>query len=121
MSNPVNVVFTGPATYQGMPIVRADLISYVAQNGYRVQSSVRPTTDMLVASRCETVKARAAYERGITVLTYGDFLDRLGGAPTPSGAPANAYTDAQTTGVASGWVPTKGQLALAALQPADWL
>ena len=72
----VNVVFTGPAfDASGNSVVRADLIAACSVKGnLSVQKAVRPDTDVLVASRYDTTKARAARQRGLAVLDYGEFI-----------------------------------------------
>lgn len=80
----VNVVFTGPAfDPAGQSVLRADLIAACSVKGnLNVQKAVRADTDVLVASRADTTKARAAEGRGIAVLTYGDFIAHfLAGVP----------------------------------------
>lgn len=75
----VNVVFTGPAfDTAGQSVLRADLIAACETKGnLNVQKAVRADTDVLVASRSDTSKARAAEGRGIAVLTYGDFVSHF--------------------------------------------
>jgi hypothetical protein len=72
----MNVVFTGPAFDNGgHAVVRADLVAACEATGkFAVQSSVRMDTDLLVASRTDTVKARSAKERGVEVLSYPQFI-----------------------------------------------
>jgi hypothetical protein len=93
----MNVVFTGPAIdgYRHS-VVRADLISACAHKGnLHVQSSVRGDTDVLVASRTDTVKAKAAHARGIAVFTYPEFISRfMGSVELKRGSKPNHYVDA---------------------------
>jgi len=80
----VNVVFTGPAfDASGNTVVRSDLIAACSVRGnLSVQKAVRPDTDVLVASRYDTTKARAARQRGIAVLGYDEFIENfLKGVP----------------------------------------
>lgn len=90
-----NVVFTGPATdANGEAVIRADLKKLAERMGYRVQNSITPATTLLVASRADTVKARGAYRRGITVTTYAQFIARLGGSVPKTGAQPDLFVDA---------------------------
>lgn len=90
----MNVVLTGPAKDgQGNAIVRADLVAALAKVGISVRSKVDLTTDYLVASRTDTVKAKTAQSLGVEVLTYpqlitlalaqGDFKIEKIGTPDP--------------------------------------
>ncbi len=91
-----NVVFTGPAfDNAGHAVVRADLIAACKATGkLAVQSSVRPDTNPIVASRTDTVKAKAAAARGLTVLTYPQFIRSfLSNVDLKLGAKPNRFTD----------------------------
>ena len=93
---PQKVVFTGPAVdSQGRSITRANLVKACEGTGtIIVQSSVRGDTDLLVASRTDTVKAKKAAASGLPVLTYPEFLaTRLRGVEIDSGGPVDPYTD----------------------------
>lgn len=80
-----NVVFTGPAFHpNGQPILREILKKAAQASGFRIQSSVQKTTDLLVASRADTVKALKAANRGIRVVTYPMFVAALGEVETGS-------------------------------------
>ncbi|MBS7812389.1 BRCT domain-containing protein [Roseococcus pinisoli] len=109
-----NVVLTGPAvTANGDVVLRADLISQATKLGWNIQKSVQATTEMLVASRADTVKAREAKERGIIVVTYAEFLAQIG--PVPATGTYDGNVD---------WVPPPKKLfakalAQAALLPED--
>lgn len=92
----LNVVFTGPAfDCQGRSVSRDNLIAACSAKGsIHVQKAVRPDTNVLVASRADTVKARAAADRGIAVLEYGDFIANfLKGVPIVVGVAPHAYVD----------------------------
>lgn len=69
----MNIVFTGAATFKGERVMRDDLKRMAAQRGFTVQSMVSASTDILVASRDDTRKARAAVALGVKVLTYPGF------------------------------------------------
>ncbi len=93
----MNVVFTGPAfDSDGLSIVRSDL-SYacIQKGGIVVQPRVDATTNLLVASRIDTVKAGKAADRGITIMTYPEFIETfLSGVTIPRNGTANRYVDA---------------------------
>lgn len=92
----MKVVFTGPAfDNTGHSIVREDLIAACAGTGkFQVQASVRKDTELVVASRTDTVKAKAASARGLTVLTYPQFINRfLAGVELNRGSRPNKFTD----------------------------
>jgi len=85
----LSVCFTGPAhNAAGMAILRADLIVAAQNCGYQVQSQMSATTQLLVASRDDTVKAAKAAERGIEVITYPEFLGRMAMLTLTSSIPA---------------------------------
>jgi hypothetical protein len=91
-----SVVFTGQAIdAQGNFVLRADLASAAKKAGWTVWDQMHYTTDLLVASRLDTVKAKKAISYGVAVKTYPDFIASLGEVPTAdqSQAKANAYTD----------------------------
>jgi hypothetical protein len=77
----MNVVFTGPAfNTAGASIVRADLTyACIQRGGIVVQPRVDAATDLLVASRIDTVKATATFLLGVTI---------------PKNGTANRYVDA---------------------------
>jgi hypothetical protein len=92
----LNVVFTGPAfDNAGHAVVRADLIEACKATGkFAVQSAVKPNTDLLVASRTDTVKAKAAAAKGLEVITYPQFIRSfLSNVELKTGAKPNRYTD----------------------------
>lgn len=71
----IRAVFTGPAIDStGHMIVREDLINACAKAGIVVDPAIRPSTSVLVASRIDTSKAKAADLKGIPVMTYPQFL-----------------------------------------------
>ena len=93
----MNVVFTGPAIDgNGHSIVRAQLtMACQAKGNLRVQASVRPDTDVLVASRTDTVKAKTAAARGVAVFTYPEFINRfLTKVEIVTGGKPSKYVDA---------------------------
>jgi hypothetical protein len=97
------VVFTGEAyDVHGKAVLRGDLKKLAEANGLVVQSSVQTRTQMVVASRTDTVKAKKAKERGLLVQTYPEFLKswlgvetvpELGGKYDPN---IDAVPDAET-------------------------
>lgn len=92
----LSVVFTGPAIDgEGRSIVRENLIDACNKTGtMSVAARVTKETDFLVASRTDTIKALAASQRGVTVLTYPEFINRyLKGVSIEKGAKPNRYTD----------------------------
>src|ERR1019366_9278931 len=93
----MQVVFTGPATgLNGESIVRDDLITACAVAGISVVKVVKPGV-ILVASRKDTVKAKAALSAGCAVLTYAEFIGALKQVDVmveKTGAEPNKYTDA---------------------------
>lgn len=91
----MNVVFTGPAfDSQGNSIVRSELSYACLLRGIAVQASVRGDTQMVVASRCDTVKAKNASIRGLKVMTYPEFIDSfLEGMEIKKGGLANKWVD----------------------------
>jgi NAD-dependent DNA ligase len=91
---PKFVVFTGPAsTRHGKPVLRADLKAFAEKHGYVVQGAVNARTMMLVASRADTVKARRAFDKGIEVVSFGQFIASLGGFVPESGGQFDPYAD----------------------------
>ncbi len=92
----LNVVFTGPAILEdGRLIPRSNLVAACKQFGaIQVQPRVRGDTDLLVASRTDTVKAKSAAASGIMVLSYQTFVDRhLCGACLPEDGEVDRFTD----------------------------
>lgn len=75
----LNVVFTGPAfDKNGNSVLRADLAyACTLKGGIAVQNAVKPDTNVLIASRKDTVKAKAADQRGVAVFTYPEFISRF--------------------------------------------
>ena len=93
----MNVVFTGPAfDSKGTSIVRADLTAACKKRGgWSVQSRVDQTTQLLVASRIDTVKASSAANRGIAIMTYPEFITTfLQDVAIPCNGASNKYVDA---------------------------
>ena len=91
----MNVVFTGPAfDGSGQSILRAHLASACMAKGLNIQPSVKATTDLVIASRKDTVKATGAAKRGLKVLTYPEFINRyLSGVEIATGGKPDKYTD----------------------------
>lgn len=90
-----NVVFTGPAfDNHGRAVLRANLIAASEASGrFRVQSAVTAATQILVASRTDTVKAKKAAALGVEVMTYPEFIGReLAGVDLKIGVTPNAYS-----------------------------
>ena len=93
----LNIVFTGPAVdNSGNSVVRANLIAACAKKGnINVQPAVRQGVNMLVASRTDTMKAKAAAARGLAVFTYPEFIAKfLAGVEIATGGIPNKFTDA---------------------------
>lgn len=92
---PMKVVFTGAAMNpDGSNVVRAALQSACAELGMVMQKSVQKDTELLVASRTDTVKAMAAEQRGIKVMSYPDFITKyLGGHVENADHKADAIVD----------------------------
>lgn len=88
------VVFTGPAVDgSGNTVVRAALAAACAQKSIEVQASVRPNTDILVASRLDTLKAKRAASTGMKVIGYPEFINQyLCGVCVPVSGRANLHT-----------------------------
>ena len=92
----MKVVFTGPAfDNSGCSVVRSDLIAACQSTGkFTVQGAVKGDTDLLVASRTDTVKAKGAVARGLTVLTYPQFIRSfLSDTVIKTGSKPNKFTD----------------------------
>lgn len=93
----LNVVFTGPAFgVDGQSIIRRNLVAACEGTGViRVMQSVGTTTDLLVASRKDTSKARNALKNDLPVMTYSEFiLQYLVGVSIPDVGTPDKYTDA---------------------------
>lgn len=93
-----NVVFTGPAIDgAGNFIVRADLVLLCGSHAINVQHAVRSDTDILVASRGDTVKAKRAAACGKMVMTYSQFLAKfLPDLKVPRNSAPSRYVDMMT-------------------------
>jgi hypothetical protein len=91
----MNVVFTGPAfDNAGNSIVRDNLIAACAKQGFCVQSAIKASTQLVVASRTDTIKAMGAAARGMAVLSYPSFIAHyLDGVEIAKGGEPNHYTD----------------------------
>jgi hypothetical protein len=93
----MNVVFTGPAfDSNGASIVRADLTyACIQRGGIVVQPRIDAATELLVASRIDTVKASKAADKGVTIMTYPEFIATfLPDIAIPKNGAANRYVDA---------------------------
>ncbi len=78
-----SICFTGPAVIGDMAgSSRKIWIEYAKANGWSVHRACTPSTDNLVASRKDTLKAKDARKYGTTILTYKD-LARRWATPTP--------------------------------------
>lgn len=74
-----NVVLTGTGYREdGVAILRADIIRQAETRDFHVQTSVQASTELLVASRTDTTKARKAQEKGIEVISYQEFFRMIG-------------------------------------------
>lgn len=101
----LNVVFTGPAQDEaGNSVLRDDLKKLALEKGYVIQGSVQRTTQILVASRTDTVKARAALAKGLLVVTYPQFIRSLGGVVAKDGR-RNVWVDGPEVRVTTKHVP----------------
>jgi NAD-dependent DNA ligase len=91
----MNIVFTGPGTgLDGEPITRAELKAAAEAHGHTVKASVTLDTEILVASRTDTVKAHKAAARGIIVVDYPTFVaECLDGEVERSNARTDPYID----------------------------
>ena len=91
----MNIVFTGPGTgLDGAPITRAQLKAAAEARGHTVKASVTLDTELLVASRTDTLKARKAAERGILVIDYPTFVaECLDGEVGRTNARPDPYVD----------------------------
>ena len=92
----LKVVFTGPAIdSNGCSILRHNLTTAAHSTGnLLVQASFSKDTDILVASRTDTQKAKKASERGILTRTYPQFLKQyLRGVLIETGGVPSKYTD----------------------------
>lgn len=95
----LNVVFTGPAVIEGGKIVtRAVLTQACVDHGFTIQSSVRKDTNLLVASRTDTVKAQNAALRGLAVMPYESFIASfLNGVELTGAGTPDPFTDVVRT------------------------
>lgn len=93
----MNIVLTGAASYpNGKTILRADLVAACKKADIKVQTAVEFTTNILVASRHDTVKAKNAKNLGVQVIDYAELIDLLGemGVKIEStGAQPDPYVD----------------------------
>ena len=99
-SHGLRVVFTGPAYgLSGEPILRADLKAAAQALGMVVQDNFSVGTDLLVASRSDTVKAAKAASRGIKVMSYPTFLSSFKVVVQPGKSSLRCpYADTHTYG-----------------------
>ena len=91
----MNIVFTGPGSgLHHEPITRAELKAAAEAMGHTVRQSVTLDTEMLVASRTDTIKAQKAMARGITVVDYQTFVaECLDGEVERSNAQPDLFVD----------------------------
>lgn len=90
------VVFTGPAKFNGVSVVRADLTAAAVLAGYTIRDRIDSTVQLLVASRTDTVKAKKAEAMGIAVIDYqlfGVWLQQAGCPILKSGSRPDYYVD----------------------------
>lgn len=73
----MKIVFTGKGEINGALVSRASWYAAAEQQGHEVQQAVDKHTELLVASRTDTIKAREAERLGIGVITYDQFRDML--------------------------------------------
>ena len=94
------IVFTGPGIgLHGEPITRAELKAEAEAKGHTVKACLTLDTELLVASRTDTVKARRAAERGILVIDYKAFVaECLDGRVPRTGAQPDLFIDSPTPG-----------------------
>jgi len=86
----MNIVFTGRGLDSySHPRDRTWWTDLAQGMGHDVQSKVDRTTELLVASRDNTTKALAAKARGIKVMTYYEFHQRMSGTFAPRAEPAS--------------------------------
>ena len=112
----LNVVFTGPASNKaGKALVRANLIAACHTTGrLAVQEDVKADTDLVVASRADTVKARAAAARGLKVVSYQAFLaEHLVNVAIPTDGAWSWFTDASSEPKRERAQPADGAVGLA--------
>jgi len=91
----MNIVLTGPAfNSAGQSIVRANLITACKASGHSIQGAIKADTDLLVASRADTVKAKRASGHAIKVMTYPTFIAQyLSGVDIPTEQRPSKYVD----------------------------
>lgn len=88
------VVFTGPAVDSfGNAVVRASLVSACEKKSICVREAIGADTDLLVASRVDTTKAKKAAARGVIVIGYPEFISRfLSDVPVVTSGVFNFHT-----------------------------
>jgi hypothetical protein len=65
------------------------------KSGLFVQPAIKASTDVMVASRKDTVKAKSAQSRGLKVLSYPEFISKfLAEAEIMSGGKPDRWCDA---------------------------
>lgn len=82
----MNLVFTGIYKNRNgrRVMTRTEVVAQATRNDHRVQDTVDPSTDYLIASRSDTSKAQLAATMGVPVLSYQEYEERLVG-PLPGG------------------------------------
>jgi hypothetical protein len=117
----MHVVLTGPATTRdGKAVLRGDLAALARTQGHTIQTVVNARTEILVASRADTVKARAARNTGIKVVDYPTFIASLGGYVPAQGALFDKFVDGPEAPAPKPTI-TGGMTAEQAAQYAGWL
>ena len=112
----LNLVFTGAASNKaGKALVRGNLIAACRNTGrLAVQEGVKADTDLVVASRADTVKARAAAARGLKVVSYQAFLaEHLLNVAIPTDGAWSWFTDASSEPKREKAQPADGAAGLA--------
>lgn len=93
----LNVVFTGPAVNGAGSLILRDNLIKACSAKMVVQKSVTGETNLLVASRTDTVKAKKAAARGVDVMGYPEFLARyLDGVCIETAGKASPWVDKMT-------------------------
>lgn len=86
-------VFTGRGQGStGMFVERGALAAELQRRGHDVYDRVEYGVDYLVASRTDTVKARAARDLGVQVITYAEMWAMLNGLAVPARQPGRGRT-----------------------------
>lgn len=93
----LNVVFTGPAVDSAGSLILRDNLIKACKRKMIVEKSVTQQTNLLVASRTDTVKAKKAAARGVDVMGYPEFFARyLDGVCIETAGKASPWVDKMT-------------------------